>query len=133
MVDKRIFLFISFIFCLFGCSAGGKTAVKVTRFSPPLSVSIEPLSGALMVKWKPSPDEVLRDFAGYNIYYEKESLLLRAVRDLPQPIEVSAGVCSVVIRDLEPERLYFIHLRSRKKGGELSVPSLPEIVAVPRP
>jgi len=117
-----------------GCAgAGSGKLVKVERFSPPLSVKVKALSRALEVSWRPSPDAEEDWFEGYNVYYSKESLLLKGGDQLPTPIMVGKDKLSVTIEGLDPGVAYFVHVRGRRKGGELSLPSLPEVVGIPNP
>lgn len=117
---------------LTGCSGGGKV-VNVSEFSPPASVTIIPLDKAVKVTWKAGPEETARWFDGYNVYCSPVSLLLRSAEELPEPVKVGRKIHQVVISDLEPGKPYFIHVRSRKKSGELSGPSLPEKIGIPGP
>jgi len=105
--------------------------VEVTRFAPPASVEVKPAAGALVVSWKASPDESRKDFGGYNVYVSTTSLLLSSKNDLPDPVKVNKETHSVTVKNLEAGKVYFVHVRSRKRSGEVSVPSLPEVVGRP--
>jgi hypothetical protein len=130
MIKKRLLL-SSILLFVGACTGGGGKMVEVTRFSPPTSVEVKPAARALVVSWKASPDEPEKDFAGYNVYVSTNSLLLSSKNDLPAPVEVNKGTHSVTVKNLETGKVYFVHVRSRRKNGEVSVPSLPEVVGRP--
>lgn len=131
-MNRFIVVLLPVCMAVVGCGGPGEgELVKVERFSAPLSVRVKALPRALEVSWKPSPDAGQSSFAGYNVYYAKESLLLAGSKDLPEPITAGKDTDHVVIRGLEPGVPYFIHVRARRKSGELSLPSLPEVVGVP--
>lgn len=48
--------------------------------------------------------------------------------DLPAPILVPNDVTRFALSDFDSTGLYFIHVRSRKRNGDVSLPSLPELV-----
>lgn len=118
---------------LSGCSGGGARMINVTDFSPPDGVTAKPAARSIEVTWKPSPNEGDADFAGYDLFYSQKSLLLAGRKNLPDAMHFDKNTHHAVIENLEAGRPYFIHVRSRKNSGEISQPSLPEIVGVPLP
>ncbi len=132
MIKLTIILALA-VSLLSGCSGGGARMVNVTGFSPPAGVTAKPAARSIEVAWKPSPNEGDGDFAGYDLFYSQKSLLLAGKKNLPEAMHFDKNTHRAVIENLVAGRPYFIHVRSRKNSGEISQPSLPEIVGVPLP
>jgi hypothetical protein len=115
-----------------GCAGGGKPA-PLLELHPPARVDVKPLSRAVEVRWSPSPDEAAGAVEGYAVYAAPRSLSLLPKDRLPEPIRVKADTHRVVVRNLEPGRPVFVHVRTIGRGGRVSAPSIPEKVAVPTP
>lgn len=116
---------------LSGC-ASRALVLDVTELTPPRNVTAVAEDSVIVVRWQPSTDENQTDFAGYNLYVSTQSLMVTTLTSdgrLPPPI-VLGKEHEKALRDLEPGKRYFIHVRSRLEDGRLSVGSLPEVEVV---
>ncbi|MFQ5652933.1 MAG: hypothetical protein ACE5IY_23645, partial [bacterium] len=111
---------------LFSCAPTLPKVKKVTELSPPFQVSTTIAGDSLIVRWQPSPHEPRPDFAGYNLYVSGKSLVFAAVAELPVPALVGKERHQLVLPTPEGSPI-FVHMRSRTKNGEISLPSLPEL------
>lgn len=110
------------------CAASLPRVKDITELAPPLNVRMTQEEGLVKISWEPSPDESKPAFDGYNIYYAKKSLILASVKKLPVPVMVDKNQHEVILRDLDRASQYFVHVRSRNIKGDLSFPSLPELL-----
>lgn len=91
------------------------------------------MDGMLKVSWQPSRHEADKNFAGYNLYIADHSLIFSPIADLPTPYMVPKNKTSYELAGLDAKQRLFLHVRSRGTNGDLSYPSLPEIIiSVPR-
>lgn len=121
-------LIFSVAVLFFGCGSSLPHIRDVTELAPPLNVRMTRENSHIKISWDPSPDENQSQFDGYNIYYSKKSLILASVKALPRPLIVYRSQHDVILQDLNSASQYFVHVRSKDKDGNLSFPSLPELV-----
>jgi len=125
-------LFVVFVVCLTfllsACAASTPRLKAVTQLAPPGDVTYSLQNGIVKVSWKASRHEADNTFAGYNLYVADHSLIFSPVADLPQPYVVPKRATSYELRGLNSGEKVFLHLRSRATNGDLSYPSLPEII-----
>jgi hypothetical protein len=111
-----------------GCAASGPKVRDVTELAPPENVRLVIEPDRTMLVWDASYHEISPEFAGYNLYISDKSLILAPWQQLPVPVALDKQVYQYPLDDLEPEKQYFIHLRCRNQKGEISLPTLPEVV-----
>ncbi|MFQ5753739.1 MAG: fibronectin type III domain-containing protein [bacterium] len=80
------------------------------------------------MSWQASPHESQPQFAGYNLYYAKKSLILAPIKELPTPIFLEKFQHEFTLTNLDSHATYFGHIRSRNRDGDISLPSLPELL-----
>lgn len=129
MMRLSVVLLLSVLLCVvFSCGSGLPVIKRVNELAPPKNVVVENASGQIVLKWRPSYHAQAPEFAGYAIYLAKKSLLFAPLKDLPAPVLVPNGVTRYVLTGLDSTQLYFLHVRSRMRNGDLSLPSLPELI-----
>jgi len=116
-----------FVLLASGCAGSGPRVKDVIELAPPRHVRLVQESGGWVVTWEASPHETRPDFAGYNVYLGRRSLVFGPVRELPEPFILPKTEHAFRLPPLEAGVSYFVHVRSRSTGGALSLPSLPEL------
>ncbi|MFQ5864380.1 MAG: fibronectin type III domain-containing protein [bacterium] len=114
-----------------GCASSLPRVKDITELAPPRNVQVVSENGVTKVSWDASSDESRPHFGGYNVYYSTKSLILVSIKQLPPPMFVNKNQHEVELQDLDSSTRYFVHVRSRDKNGDLSFPSLPEVVIQP--
>ena len=107
-------------------------AVKAAKLAPPINVRVEAGENAIKVMWDAGSDESDYNQAGYNVYFDTKSLILRPPDHLPNEVQVGKRVHTCVIRGLENGRQYFFQVRARDLVGRISAASLAEKDGVPQ-
>lgn len=123
-----ISVILSFSFLLWYCAGQYPKVKDVIELSPPQKVKAFYLNNEVKIIWQPSYHENLSNFEGYNIYYSTRSLILSSIKNLPSPIMVNKAQHEVILHDLKESVPYYVHVRSRDKKGNISLPSLPELI-----
>ena len=113
---------------LTGCAQSLPKVRDITELFPPKNARIYAENQAFRLVWDASIDQDHPDFMGYNIYYGPKSLVLASVEDLPTPIFVAKPQNDFLFTNLDSTEEYYIHIRSANKKGDISLPSLPELV-----
>jgi hypothetical protein len=121
-------LLLSILMGIVSCGQGLPVVKRVNELAPPRGVEIRKESGQLILRWQPSFHVQSPEFDGYAIYIANRSLMFAPLTDLPAPILVPNDVTRFALSDFDSTGLYFIHVRSRKRNGDVSLPSLPELV-----
>jgi len=122
---KLIFKVFLIVAMFAGCSAAGKQLARITDLAPPQEVNFTSQGSDIILNWRPSTQEDLPNFVGYNVYVSTSSLIFTHPNNLPEPIVLGKTHKHRVAISAEKN---FIHVRSRLQNGNLSLPSLPEII-----
>ncbi|MFQ5602755.1 MAG: fibronectin type III domain-containing protein [bacterium] len=127
-MNTRVDCFFLIATFLVNCAGSLPRVRDVTELAPPQKVQYEIQNRSVFLTWQASPHAANAHFAGYNIYIAKKSLILAPIKDLPRPIRLDKKETQYELKNLQRDAKYFIHLRSRNTKGEISLPSLPELV-----
>ncbi|MFQ6114505.1 MAG: fibronectin type III domain-containing protein [bacterium] len=119
------------ILLIVGCASSLPRVKDITELAPPRNVQAVSDQGIIRISWDASSDESKPHFDGYNIYCSNKSLILVSIKHLPPPVIVDKNQHQIELQDLDRSSRYFVHVRSRDKNGDLSFPSLPEVVIQP--
>ncbi len=122
---------VALLLFLAACAGTAPRVLDVTELAPPQQVRFERTGEGVVIRWKPSPHHDRAAFAGYNVYVSQRSLIFAEIAKLPEPVRVGKDSTQVLLRDLSKSATYFVHVRSRTREGDLSLPSLPELVIRP--
>ncbi len=123
--------FCGMAWLLFSCAGTGTPVLPVTELAPPGDVAFRMVRDSVEISWQASKHETLPVFAGYNIYISTSSLTFAASGELPPPIVLPKGDHSYRLARTRIGQTTFVHVRSRSRNGELSLPSLPELCVKP--
>ena len=115
--------------CLFlgACASSGLRVRRMTELAPPgRPVCVQDGAGVLF-KWPASASEVSPDFAGYNVYVSRSSLILAPPDSMIPPVALGKTHSF----RLQPAEFgvspLFVHIRTRDRNGAVSLPALPEL------
>lgn len=111
--------------------AQNSPSTRLAKLAPPTNVRVEAGENAVKISWDPSPDEAKSELAGYNVYFNTKSLVLLSPDSLSYSVQLRKNAREFVVRGLENDRQYFLHVRSRKTDGSISAAALPEKTAAP--
>jgi hypothetical protein len=115
------------------CAASLPKVKDVTQLSPPREVSLARSGGQLQLHWRASVHENREGFVGYNIYISPKSLIFAPVVALPEPVLIlkKQGDYEYTLDNNSAGSTLFFHVRSLDKNGDISLPSLPELLHTP--
>ncbi|MBN1479880.1 fibronectin type III domain-containing protein [candidate division KSB1 bacterium] len=105
---------------------------EVVNLTPPTNIKVDPGENAIAVAWDASSDEAQSTFAGYNVYFDTKSSWQLSPDHLPQAVQVKKDVHKCVVKGLENDQQYFLHVRSRQVDDGVSAASVPEEAAAPQ-
>ncbi len=128
-IQKTVFIFS--LTALLSCGSSLPNIKDVTELAPPQNVSISPENEQITIIWDTSIHEDKPEFAGYNLYYSRKSLMFAPIKNLPPPVVLGKNQHSYTLDNLDPTVKHFVHVRSRDLDGNLSFPSLPEVIIPP--
>lgn len=102
----------------------------VLDLPPPENVRGERSNGMVTITWDAASANKPPDFSGYLLYYAERSLANVSLLAMPKVVELPdlATQYSFAFADSLP---VFVHLRCRAGNGQVSLPSLPEVVLPP--
>lgn len=133
MKTKPVLSLVLLTFCTLALPGARLAAVEVrlAKLAPPTNIRVEAGRNAIKVIWEASADEANFNLAGYNVYFDENSLASSSPNQLAAAIQVGKGNHECLVRGLKNGRQYFFHVRSRNHAGEVGAPSLPENEATP--
>lgn len=123
----RLEICILFWLSIVGCSSSIPHVNEVTELAPPLEAEWIIQNGKVRIQWRASPHEDRADFAGYNVYFSRKSLIFTAIKELPSPGILDKNQHQHILENLDETSPIFVHVRSRDSRGNVSLPSLPEL------
>jgi hypothetical protein len=103
-----------------------------TKIAHPPDIQLEAHENALLVKWDASPDEDQRYFVGYSVYFDTKASAQLAPDQQAHAVHLKKNVHEYVIKGLENDQEYFVHVRSRQGNTDVSEPGVLEKSATPR-
>jgi len=101
-------------------------------FAHPPDVQLEPGENAIAVTWDASPDEAKGYFTGYTVYFDTKSSAELSPDQLENSINIKKNVHEYVVKGLENDREYFIHVRSHQGEGAVNQTGIVEKTTTPQ-
>ncbi|MFQ5630648.1 MAG: hypothetical protein ACE5I1_17900 [bacterium] len=96
---------------------------------PPDNVQAKTTGSQVEITWEFPQMPSAHQITGFNVYLSAESLVYTALSDLPAPtLQATRDKTCILLPIPKKLRTILIHVRSKNKHGDVSLPSLPEVM-----